>query len=581
MSKVFNYVRSNQARFYLYARLAGGILLIVFLAGYFEQRDTLAFKLLVSATVINLLMTIFWGTIFGHREFEKTVVKTLVIVDWAIIFILVFPIEYANYLFSFLPAIVLISTLFLIPRRELIPILTTFFFVFTISNIVFAFIDFIEKPLTTYAANFLILGLVTVVSFILLKAVEELEAKQKEILRAHKLLNQKYHKLEKELLVNKQYVDSLSRNVRKKDIEIKNILTLSGQINVRNDSKKILTSFLLTAIGQIGSTHAVIMTRRRKEYNYLDIYVQKGLRGIDLSKIRIYFHSNLIQVLTSIREPLPVKQIPRDGLYTDEINLLSYFGEDLICPIFVQSNLAGVFLIGPKLSGTAFNKEDINLIAILTNQMSFVLEQAQMTYEYQDFYAKTLRAMLHSLEAKYMYARGHNIRTANYVNVLSRKMGFSAQDIKDFSYGALLHDIGKIAIKDEYLLNSAQLTDDESDLKEKILQHTIQGSKILKTAGFNEKIIDMALHHHEFYNGNGFPNKIGYDDLFLGTRILSVCNAYDAMVSDRPHRKALHENTAREYLNYYAGTQFDPEIVKIFLDELDNNPDMKKVKGLN
>ncbi len=581
MSKVFDFVRSNKARFYLYARLTGGVLLLAFLMGHVEQQDTLAFKLLISATVINLLMTVFGGTIFGHRKFEKNVAKTLLILDWAIIFLLVFPIEYSNYLFSFLPAIVLISTLFLIPRRELIPILFTFFFVFTIGTIVFAFIGFIEKPLTAYAANALILGIITAVSFILLKAVEELETKQKEILRAHKMLNQKYHKLEKELLVNKQYVDSLNRNVRKKDIEIKNILNLSGQINIRNDSKKILTSFLLTGIGQLGSAHAVILTRRKKEYNYLDIYVQKGLRDVDLSKIRIYFHSNLIQVLTSIREPIPVSQIPRDGLYTDEINLLSYFDEDLICPIFVQNNLSGVFLMGPKLSGVDFNKEDINLITILANQMSFVLEQAQMTYEYQDFYAKTLRAMLRSLEAKYIYARGHNIRTANYVNVLSRKMGFSAQDIKDFSYGALLHDIGKIAIKDEYLLNSSRITENDTDLKEKILQHTIQGSKILKAAGFNEKIIDMALHHHEFYNGHGFPNRIGYDDLFLGTRILSVCNAYDAMVSDRPHRKALHENTAREYLNYYSGTQFDPEIVKMFLDELDNNPDMKKVKGLN
>ena len=581
MSKVFSFVRTNKARFYLYTRVVGSVLLLAFFMGYIEQRDVIAFKLLLSATVINLSMTVFWGAIFGHREFEKNVAKTFVIIDWAIIFLLVFPMEYSNYLFSFLPAIVLISTLFLIPRRELMPILITFFFVFTASTIVFALVGFIEKPLTSYAANGLILGLVTGVSYILLKTVEELEAKQKEILRANKLLNQKYHKLERELLVNKQHVDSLSRNVRKKDVEIKNILNLSGQINVRNDSKKILTSFLLTGIGQIGSTHAVLLTRRKKEYNYLDIYVQKGLRDIDLSKIRIYFHSNLIQVLTSIREPIPISQIPRDGLYTDEIDLLNYFGEDLICPIFVQNNLSGVFFVGPKLSGATFNNEDINLIMILANQMSFVLEQAQMTYEYQDFYAKTLRAMLRSLEAKYIYARGHNIRTANYVNVLSRKMGFSAQDVKDFSYGALLHDIGKIAIKDEYLLNSSRITENDTDLKEKILQHTIQGSKILKAAGFNEKIIDMALHHHEFYNGHGFPNKIGYDDLFLGTRILSVCNAYDAMVSDRPHRKALHENTAREYLSYYAGTQFDPEIVKMFLDELDNNQDMKKVNGLN
>ncbi|HGY56628.1 MAG TPA: HD domain-containing protein [Caldithrix abyssi] len=581
MSKIFLYVRANKSRFYLYSRVIGNFILLALLLGYVDNRGTIAYKLLLPATIASIFMTLFWGTIFSNRDFEKNVAKTLIIVDWVIIFLFVYPIEYSNNLFTFLPAFVLLSTIFLLPRRELTPVLITFFLVFTVSTVVFTLLDVFERPLVTYASNGLILGLLTGVALMLLQAVEDLEARQREVLRAHDLLNKKYHKLEKELLLNKQQVDNLSRDVRKKDIEIKNILNLSGQINIRNDSKKILTSFLLTSIGQIGSTHAVILTRRKKEYNFLDIYVQKGLRGIDLSKIRIYFHSHLIQVLASVREPIFVSQIPRESLYEDEINLLSLFGKDLICPVFVQGNMAGVFLVGPKVSGSSFTKEDINLIAILANQMSFVLEQTQMTYEYQDFYAKTLRAMLQSLEAKYVYARGHNIRTANYVNVLSRKLGLSSQDVKDFSYGALLHDIGKIAIKDEYLLNPARITEQETDLKEKILQHTIQGSKILKTAGFNEKIIDMALHHHEFYNGRGFPNKIGYDDLFLGTRILSVCNAYDAMVSDRPHRKALNEKTAREYLNYYAGTQFDPELVKMFLNELDNNPDMTKVKGLN
>ena len=581
MSKIFAYVRANKSRFYLYSRVIGNFLLLLLLVGYLDNRETIGYKLLLPATIGSIFMTLFWGTIFGYRDFEKNVAKTLIIVDWVIIFLFVYPIEYAGHLFTFLPAFVLITTIFLLPRRELSTVLISFFLIFTVSTIAFSFLGVFEQPVVTYAANGLILGLITGVALMLLQAVEDLETRQKEVLRAHDLLAKKYRKLERELLLNKQHVDNLSRDVQKKNIEIKNILTLSGQINVRNDSKKILTSFLLTSIGQIGSTHAVILTRRKKEYNYLDIYVQKGLRGIDLSKIRIYFHSNLIQVLNAIREPVLVSQIPRDGLYEDEIGLLSLFGKDVICPVFVQGVLAGVFLVGPKVSGASFGKEDISLMAILANQMAFVLEQTQMTYEYQDFYAKTLRAMLRSLEAKYIYARGHNIRTANYVNVLSRKMGLGAQDIKDFSYGALLHDIGKIAIKDEYLLSPARIAEEDTDLKEKILQHTIQGSKILKAAGFNEKIIDMALHHHEFYNGRGFPNKIGYDDLFLGTRILSVCNAYDAMVSDRPHRKALHEKTAREYLNYYAGTQFDPELVKMFLNELDTNPDMKKVKGLN
>ena len=91
--------------------------------------------------------------------------------------------------------------------------------------------------------------------------------------------------------------------------------------------------------------------------------------------------------------------------------------------------------------------------------------------------------------------------------------------------------------------------------------------------------MDMTLHHHEFYNGKGFPHKIGENDLTVGSRILSVCNAFDAMVSDRPHRKALHPATAKEYLHYYAGSQFDPAMVKLFLEELASNQEMHRYKN--
>ena len=116
-------------------------------------------------------------------------------------------------------------------------------------------------------------------------------------------------------------------------------------------------------------------------------------------------------------------------------------------------------------------------------------------------------------------------------------------------------------------------------LKEKILEHAVEGSKILKAAGFNDAIVDMALHHHEFYNGKGYPHKVGKDELILGTRILSVCNSYDAMTSTRPYRKALPSSVAQENLRMFSGEQLDPEIVKIFLNEIETNPGMKKFRA--
>jgi putative nucleotidyltransferase with HDIG domain len=231
----------------------------------------------------------------------------------------------------------------------------------------------------------------------------------------------------------------------------------------------------------------------------------------------------------------------------------------------------GAIIVGSKISGGLFSKEDLNLISIVANQTAFVLEQSKLTQNYKEFYAKTIKAMLESLEAKYIYARGHNVRTANYAAIVGKRLNLPINQIKDLTYGSLLHDIGKIVIKDEYLLNSAKFAQGDMEIKEKILDHTLEGSKILKSAGFNDQIIDMALHHHEFFNGKGYPHKIGQTDLSLSSRILAVCNAYDAMTSDRPHRKALSAKTAQEYLLRSKNTQFDPDIVQIFLEEIGNN----------
>ncbi|MEJ2543340.1 MAG: HD domain-containing protein [Calditrichaceae bacterium] len=420
------------------------------------------------------------------------------------------------------------------------------------------------------------LGIISYIAKIASDAIKNILTKDENYEKERQNLLSRQEKLSQELSLSRQNSEILNKDIRRRDIEIKNLMVLSGQLNIREDSKVILNSFLLTAVGQIGSSHAAILTRMKKQHNYISVAAQKGMRGLDNSRMRIYLDSNLVQVLNSVREPILVSNIPLENLYEDEITILKQFKDNLICPIRIRNIFIGAILVGKKISGSTFKKEDLNLIAIVANQAAFVLEQSKLTQNYKEFYAKTIKAMLESLEAKYIYARGHNVRTANYAAIVGRRLNLPINQIKDLTYGSLLHDIGKIVIRDEYLLNSAKFAQDDMQIKEKILEHTLEGSKILKSAGFNNQIIDMALHHHEFYNGKGFPHKIGEMDLSLNSRILSVCNAYDAMTSDRPHRKALSQKTAQEFLLNSQKTQFDPEIVKIFLEEIGNSNTSQK-----
>ncbi len=576
MSNVLTYIFGNRTRTFFYYHLSNTIwtFLLLWITSY--QPGSIYYKLLLSGLIISLFFTFFWWAIYTNKAFSVTVAQSILYVDVFVVWAIIYPAGYGNLLFLILPLLSLLSGIFYIYAKRIPYFLAAFTLLFTLSHFFYSFLLSTKNPLKTFVAETILFGIVGGVTYTTVRAWIEVNKKRQILEKERKELLKKAQALQYKLQVSKQESKILHKDVRRRDIEIQNILNLSDQLKSRNDAREVIISFLLTVIGQIGSSHAAVFTREKKEHNYLKIFAQKGLRGQEVEKLRIYLDSNLIELLRAIGEPMLIQQIPRETLFSDEVNLLNRFNDDLICPIFIRQRITGIFIIGQKINGLQFERSDINLVSILANQAAFVLEQTQMANDYRDFYSKTMRAMLQSLEARYTYARGHNVRTANYVNLVSRKLGLSAQEINEFSYGALLHDIGKVVVQDKYLLNADRFSAKDESIKEKILLHTIEGSKILKAAGFNETITDLALHHHEFFNGKGFPHHLGENDLSLGSRILGVCNAFDAMVSDRPYRQPLSIEEAKENIRIQSGKQFDPEVVHAFLDELSQNPGMLK-----
>ncbi|MBD3223114.1 MAG: HD domain-containing protein [Caldithrix sp.] len=494
--------------------------------------------------------------------------------EWLVTALFFLPLIAANALYLILPLSYITLGTMLYKRKDYVPFLIFLTVSLVIISISAFVLDFINVHIIT------IIGINTTVIFTsllisnLTQPREDYENKLRASANLVRPLQNKLTETRKLLEREQKTVEKLNRNIKKRDLEIKNIITLSDQLNVKEDSKKKLTRFILTLMGQLGAKHAVIMTQIEPHQNFLTPYVSKGLDNNRLNKLRIYLDSEIINILKGVYEPLFVNQIPTQALYRDEIDLLKRFRNDLMVPLVQKNQFLGIIIIGDKINNQAFSKEEFDMLTIFARQMVFIIEQARVSDEFQQFYAGTVRALLRSLETKYRYARGHNLRTAKAVNALARRMQLDVKTVIDYSYGALLHDVGKIAIKDKYLFNNAIFDSPSAPEKQKILEHTIEGSKILKSAGFNQTIIDLALHHHEFYNGHGYPHHIGSEELTLGSRMLSVCNAYDAITSDRPHRRALSVNTAKEILIKNSGSQFDPEMVHLLMDEIKQSPNL-------
>ena len=190
-----------------------------------------------------------------------------------------------------------------------------------------------------------------------------------------------------------------------------------------------------------------------------------------------------------------------------------------------------------------------------------------------DISLQTILSISNAVDAKDKYTNQHSIRVATYSRAIARKLGWDEERIDNLNMIALLHDIGKIGIKDAILNKPDKLTDEEYEIMK---QHTTIGAKILKELTILPNVSYGVKYHHERYDGKGYPNGLAGEAIPIEARIICIADAYDAMNSDRAYRTARDEAYIRQELVNGKGTQFDPELVDIFLSVLDQQKEFSK-----
>jgi putative nucleotidyltransferase with HDIG domain len=189
-----------------------------------------------------------------------------------------------------------------------------------------------------------------------------------------------------------------------------------------------------------------------------------------------------------------------------------------------------------------------------------MLRQAMEDLEHS--YDVTLEALGDALDLKDSETEGHSKRVTAYTIALARAMGISPVDIKIIARGAFLHDIGKMAIPDEILRKPGKLTSEEEQI---MRDHCTRGYHILRKIPFLSEAAAIVYTHQEHFDGNGYPSRLRGNEIPIGARIFAVADAMDAITSDRPYRKARSFDEARQEVLRCSGTQFDPNVVEVFL----------------
>ena len=183
-------------------------------------------------------------------------------------------------------------------------------------------------------------------------------------------------------------------------------------------------------------------------------------------------------------------------------------------------------------------------------------------------YLDMVQTLRYTVEAKDSYTRGHSDRVSEYSVLIGEKLGLPAEQIKTLRIGGLFHDIGKIGIPDSILLKPAKLTDEEYS---QIKNHPSIGAHILGSAAIFQDIIPIVKHHHERYDGNGYPSKLKGEEIPYLARIAAVADTFDAMTSRRSYRGPIEVEHVKEEIKRCEGTQFDPQIAEVFIEILNND----------
>lgn len=267
-----------------------------------------------------------------------------------------------------------------------------------------------------------------------------------------------------------------------------------------------------------------------------------------------------------------IKDNIENDLWFKEQNKGEYFVNTLLSiPLATKERVIGVLNLSNKKNRAPFGNEEAEFLKGLTTEASIALQNASLYEQIQDSYLRTITALAFALDARDSYTREHSENVTRYAVAIAQEINLRPSEIEHVRRAGLLHDIGKIGIRDGVLLKPSKLNDDEyNDIK----RHPAKGEAIVSALAFLKEEAKMIRHHHERFDGKGYPDGVSGMDIEKGARILAVADSFDAMVENRVYRQALGIETACKELNNNRGKQFDPEIVDALLRTLEKNPSL-------
>lgn len=388
-----------------------------------------------------------------------------------------------------------------------------------------------------------------------------------------RLLGETLSEVERDkLLLERKHgeVQALNADLQAKIDQLLSLQQASAAILAQLNLKELLPSVLDLFRKAIGYSRAMIMLRDEEE-NCL-----RFVEGVGVSKeekepllgyeVPLNRTQNLLARVASSGMPFICNDISKLKLNPDNLIIRNYrISSMVILPLMSRGKVIGILAADQHETKSPAKEEaklDRDFLGVFANQIALAIENAKMYQDLRDSILGTMKSLALALEAKDPYTAGHSERVRQMAVRLAERLDMDTDVIENIANGCILHDIGKIGINREILNKPSCLIGEEMEV---VRQHPRLGHAIVLPLGLNSEVSSIVRLHHERYDGTGYPDGLVGDQIPQSVRVVAICDAFDAMTSDRPYRRSMLKKDAFHQLKEAAGSQFDPKLVDEFL----------------
>jgi len=353
-----------------------------------------------------------------------------------------------------------------------------------------------------------------------------------------------------------------NQQVKRENVELRSqleLMKIADEIALGVKMPKLLNLIVKTAAKVLPGSSATILLKAKKSGHfrlkcmagaYNNKAIEKFLKGEDDQR---HNRSDYKQ-LWSLDE-----KVMEDGVELRR-SYISY-------PLISRDETIGLMNLVYTSPFSYVSPGQKRMISLLVSYAANAVENNYLDKNLRNSYFQTIKTLANAVEARDRYTAGHTDRVYRLARIIAGEMGWSRQKLAELRTGCILHDIGKIGVPDSVLNKPGRLTDYERNI---MMKHPELGAKILHGIPFLKPALPYIIAHHEMYDGSGYPNGLKGKDIPIEGRLLAVVDTYDAITSDRPYRDRRDPQVALDELIKFKGTQFDPEIVDVFLKAYDD-----------